>query len=101
MTPEQPLDDEMFINSIFLGNGPIQRAGVKTNMINPVSSASAVSQAVAPQNTAQAKPQPASSSEPKDSVQLSAGLRRRRQRHQRDDHCLCFPQLTPSLFRAW
>ena len=40
-------------------------------MTNPVSSASAVSQAVAPQNTAQAKPQPASSSEPKDSVQLS------------------------------
>jgi hypothetical protein len=40
-------------------------------MINPVSSASAVSQAVAPQNTAQAKPQPASASEPKDSVQLS------------------------------
>ena len=40
-------------------------------MINPVSSASAVSQAVAPQNTAQSKPQPASSSDPKDSVQLS------------------------------
>ena len=40
-------------------------------MINPVSSASAVSQAVAPQNTAPAKPQPASSSEPTDSVQLS------------------------------
>jgi len=40
-------------------------------MINPVSSASAVSQAVAPQNTAQAKPQPAASSEAKDSVQLS------------------------------
>ena len=40
-------------------------------MINPVSYASAVSQAVTPQNTAQAKPQPASSSEPKDWVQLS------------------------------
>jgi hypothetical protein len=49
----------------------VQEAGFKTNMINPVSSASAVSQAVAPQNTAQAKPQPAASSEPKDSVQLS------------------------------
>ena len=53
MTPEEPLDDEMFINSNFLANGPIQKAGVKTNMINPVSSASAASQAVAPQNTAQ------------------------------------------------
>ncbi len=61
----------MFINSNFPANGPIQKAGVKTNMINPVSSASAVPQAVAPQNTAQSKPQPASSSEPKDSVQLS------------------------------
>ena len=71
MTPEEQLDDEMFINSNFLAKGPIQRAGVKTNMINPVSSASAVSQAVAPQNTAPAKPQPASSSEPTDSVQLS------------------------------
>jgi hypothetical protein len=40
-------------------------------MINPVSSASALSQAVAPQNSAQAKPQPASSSEPQDTVQLS------------------------------
>jgi len=40
-------------------------------MINLVSAASAVSQAVAPQNTAQAKPQPASSSEPRDTVQLS------------------------------
>lgn len=38
-------------------------------MINPVSSATAVSQAFAPQNTAQARPQPASS--PQDSVQLS------------------------------
>jgi hypothetical protein len=71
MTPEEPGDDEMFINSNFPANGPIEKAGVKTNMINPVSSASAVSQAVAPQNTAQGKPQPASSSEPKDSVQLS------------------------------
>jgi hypothetical protein len=40
-------------------------------MINPVSSASAELQALAPQNTAQAKLQPAASSEPKDSVQLS------------------------------
>ena len=72
MTPEEQLDDEMFINSNFPAKGPIQRAGVKNNMINPVSSASAVSQAVAPQNTTQAKSQPASSSEPKDSVQLSA-----------------------------
>ena len=71
MTPEEPLDDEMFIKSNFLSNGPIQKTGVNSNMINPVSSASAVSQAVAPQSTAQAKPQPASSSEPKDSVQLS------------------------------
>jgi len=71
MTPEKPLDDEMFINSNFLANGPIQKAGVKTNMSNPVSSASAVSHAVLPQNTAQAKPQQASSSEPQDSVQLS------------------------------
>jgi hypothetical protein len=71
MTPEERLDDEMFINSNFLANGPIQRAGVKTNMINPVSSASTVSQAVAQQNTAPAKPQPAASSEPKGSVQLS------------------------------
>jgi hypothetical protein len=71
MTLEQPLDDEMFINSNFLANGPKQKPGVKTNMINPVYPASAVSQAAAPRNTAQAKPQPASSSEPKDSVQLS------------------------------
>jgi hypothetical protein len=71
MTPEEPLDDEMFINSNFLAKGPIQRAGVRTSMINPVSSASAVSQAAVPQNMAQARPQPASSSEPKDSVQLS------------------------------
>ena len=40
-------------------------------MINTVSSASAVAPAVALQNTAQAKPQPASSAQPKDSVQLS------------------------------
>ena len=40
-------------------------------MINPVSSTPEASQAVAPQNTAPAKPQPASSSEPTDSVQLS------------------------------
>jgi hypothetical protein len=71
MTPEQPLDDEMFINSTFSANRPIQEPGVKTNMINPVSSASALSQLVASQNNAQTKPQPASSSEPTDSVQLS------------------------------
>ena len=71
MTPEEQLDDEMFINSNLPAKMPIQRAGVKTNMINAVSSASAVSQAVAPQNTAPAKSQPASSSEPTDSVQLS------------------------------
>jgi len=41
-------------------------------MINPISSASVVSQAVPTQNTAQAKPQPASSSEPQDTVQLSS-----------------------------
>jgi hypothetical protein len=40
-------------------------------MINPVSSAPTASQRVAPQNTAQSKPQPATSSDPKDSVQLS------------------------------
>jgi hypothetical protein len=40
-------------------------------MINPVSSTPGASQAVAPQNTAQSKPQPATSSDPKDSVQLS------------------------------
>jgi hypothetical protein len=39
-------------------------------MINPVSSAPAASQAVAPQNTSQSKPTPATS-DPKDSVQLS------------------------------
>jgi hypothetical protein len=70
MTPEEPPDDEMFMNSNSLANGPIQKPGVKT-MSNPVSSVSAVSQAVALQNTARARPQPASSSEPKDSVQLS------------------------------
>ena len=31
MTPEKPLDDEIFINSNFPVNGPIQKAGVKTN----------------------------------------------------------------------
>ena len=40
-------------------------------MINSVSSAPAVPQAVTPQSTAQARPQPASPSEPKDTVQLS------------------------------
>ena len=30
MIPEEPLDDEMFINSNFLANGPIQKAGVRT-----------------------------------------------------------------------
>jgi hypothetical protein len=40
-------------------------------MINPVSSATVVSQAVPTQNTAQSKPQPASS-EPQDTVQLSS-----------------------------
>jgi hypothetical protein len=71
MTPEKPLDDEMFIKSSLLENGPIRKAGVKTHMINPVSSTSAASQPIPPQNTTQGKPQPASSSEPKDSVQLS------------------------------
>jgi len=41
-------------------------------MINPVSSASVVSQAVPAGNAAPSKPQPASSSEPQDTVQLSA-----------------------------
>jgi hypothetical protein len=40
-------------------------------MINPVSTASGASQTVAPQNTAQLKPHQATSSDPKDSVQLS------------------------------
>jgi hypothetical protein len=30
MTPEEPLDDDMFINANLLANGPIQEAGVKT-----------------------------------------------------------------------
>lgn len=30
MTPEEPLDDDMFINVKFLAKGPIQKAGVKT-----------------------------------------------------------------------
>jgi len=30
MTPEEPLDDDMFINVNFLANGPIQKAGGKT-----------------------------------------------------------------------
>jgi hypothetical protein len=41
-------------------------------MISSISSASVVSQAVAPQNTVQARPQSASASEPRDSVQLSS-----------------------------
>jgi hypothetical protein len=40
-------------------------------MINPISSASVISQAVAPQSAAQSKPQPPSSSDQQDSVQLS------------------------------
>ena len=40
-------------------------------MINPVSSTSAASQTVLPQNTAQAKPQQASSSATQDTVALS------------------------------
>ena len=40
-------------------------------MINPVSSASAVPQAFATNNAVQTRPQPASSSAPQDSVQLS------------------------------
>ena len=72
MTPEKPLDDEMFINSNFPVNRPIQRTGVKTLMINPLSSASVLSQAVIPQSAAQSKPQQASSPESQDTVQLSA-----------------------------
>jgi len=30
MTSEETLDDDVFINSNFLANGPIQKAGVKT-----------------------------------------------------------------------
>ena len=30
MTPEEPRDDDVFINANFLEEGPIQRAGVKT-----------------------------------------------------------------------
>jgi hypothetical protein len=30
MTPEEPLDDDMFINTNFLANRPIEKAGVKT-----------------------------------------------------------------------
>ncbi len=72
MTPEEPLDDDMFINANFLRKtGRYRKQESKPHMINPVSSASAASQAVAPQNTAQSKPQPAASSDPKDSVQLS------------------------------
>jgi len=41
-------------------------------MINPVSSASVIPQAVLLQNTAQSKPQSASSSAPQDTVQLSS-----------------------------
>ena len=40
-------------------------------MISPISSAAAVSQTIAPQNTAQSKPQAPASSEQQDSVQLS------------------------------
>jgi hypothetical protein len=40
-------------------------------MINPVSSASVIPQAVLTQNTAQSKPQQASSSTPQDTVNLS------------------------------
>ncbi len=72
MTPEEPLDDDMFINvELSRQTGRYRKQESRPHMINPVSSASAVSQAVAPQNTAQSKPQPATSSEPKDSVQLS------------------------------
>jgi hypothetical protein len=72
MTPGEPLDDDVFINAGFLAKGADTESRVKfAYMINPVSSASGTSQAVAPQNTAQSKPQPATSSDPKDSVQLS------------------------------
>jgi hypothetical protein len=71
MTSEKLPDDDVFINSNFPVNGPIQKTGVRTNMINSVSSASAVSQAVLPQIT-QAKAQQASASESLDSVQLSS-----------------------------
>jgi hypothetical protein len=69
--PEEPPDDKMFINSNFLPNGRYSKQESRRTMINSVSSASAASHAVAPRNAAQAKPHPASSSEPKDSVQLS------------------------------
>jgi hypothetical protein len=32
MTPEELLDDELFMNWNLLANGPIQRAGVKTQI---------------------------------------------------------------------
>jgi hypothetical protein len=35
MTPEEPPDDEVFINSDFLANGPIQKAGVKPKNDQP------------------------------------------------------------------
>jgi len=72
MTSGEPLDDEMFINSNFLAlfsqRGRYRKQWVKYNQSSFFRFGSI---AVAPQNTAQAKPQPASSSEPKDSIQLS------------------------------
>jgi hypothetical protein len=74
MTPEEPVDDDMFIKANFLATfllkGRYTKQESRTHMINPVSSTSAASQAVAPQNSAQSKPQPATSA-PKDSVHLS------------------------------
>jgi hypothetical protein len=72
MTPKEPLDDDVFINANFCAKrADTKSRSQKSHMINPVSSTSAASQAVAPQNTAQSKPQQATSSDPKDSVQLS------------------------------
>jgi hypothetical protein len=72
MTSEKPQDDNLFISSTSHQTGRYGKPGVKTYMIDPVSSATAVSQALPTHNTAQAKPQPPSSSEPQDTVQLSA-----------------------------
>ncbi len=71
MTPEEPLDDDMFINTNFLANRPIQKAGVKTAYDQSSFFRIGSITGRCPAESGASKPQPATSSEPKDSVQLS------------------------------
>src|SRR5579863_4769850 len=72
MTPEEQPDDELFINSNFLAKGPIKSKSQDQYDPSGFFRIGSIT-GRCPQNTAQTKPQPDSSSEPKDSVKKHAG----------------------------